>query len=244
METYRRFLRFVIPGLIFLIELSLYLVLSSYTEFLALINIPEHNIAVPISVLLVSGGIGAFFAAVYHSLYLFPVIRWITIDHRPAIIDFEKIGWLELRRRDNDQRIEGKKLTQRVAWRIVSAFWYKKGISSKRIKGAYPRVNTLNDIMHGTGTTVVGSFSAVLAWIFIYSKLSNGYSSNYFFILPFLIFLLHLYHYRALVKDFRSIVEIIMMDELREMPTTIYLAEDDVKEGLIIRFWQYLNELL
>ncbi|MEK7845459.1 MAG: hypothetical protein AAB257_00655, partial [Nitrospinota bacterium] len=71
MEDYKRFFRYVIPGLIFMIEVFIYLLLSAFDKSKYLIKTYWLNadVSVPISGLFVATGIGYLFGVIYHNLF-------------------------------------------------------------------------------------------------------------------------------------------------------------------------------
>jgi len=216
MEEARRFLRYVIPGLLLMIEVSLYLWLSSYQQFVQLIKELGEDIAFPISIFLASGGIGFLLGVVYYTLYWTKGIRLIAVNHLPLIEDVVKRGWLKLQRRDDGKEVDVKELTQSGAWRIVTSFWHERKESSLRIKAANARTDSLADIMHGLGTTFIGSIIAIPVWVFTHFKFSGESPCLYLYIIPLLISFVHFVNFRRVTKDLQSVVDIIMADEFQE----------------------------
>ena len=87
--------------------------------------------------------------------------------------------------------------------------------SSERIKEANPRINSLADIMHGLGTTLIGSVIAILIWIYIHFEFSGEFQSRCLYAIPFLISFFHFVNYRRVVKEFQSVFYIITSNELQ-----------------------------
>jgi len=92
MQDARRFLRYVIPGLVFVLEVSLYLFVSCRAEFVEFISswAEAWYAGFPISVFVGSGGIGFLLGVIYHVLYQYPPLSCLAVDHRPLIRDVEK----------------------------------------------------------------------------------------------------------------------------------------------------------
>jgi hypothetical protein len=172
MKEARRFLRYVLPGLVLLIEVCLYLWISSYHQFVQLIKEFGKDVAFPVSVFFASGGIGYLLSLIYHVLYWATGIReLVAVDHRPLIKDAVNRKWLKLQRRGDEGEVNVKELTQAGAWCIVTSFWHERKESSKRIKGANSRIDSLSDITHGLGTTVIGSIIAIPLWQCAHNRL-------------------------------------------------------------------------
>jgi len=216
MEEARRFLRYVIPGLILMLEVSLYLLLSSYQPFVESIKGLGEGIAFPLSAFLASGGVGFFLAVIYNTLFSIPGMRLLTVNHLPLINDAVNRGWLELRARANGGEFNIENLTQLGAWCIVATFWHERRDSSPRIKGATPRVNLLADIVNAAGTIFMGSVAAIPIWIFAHYKLTGEFVSTYFYSVPLLVSFLHFAYFQIRVRACRNIVDIIMSDVLEE----------------------------
>lgn len=223
MEETQRFLRYIIPGIVFIIEVSFYLLMSTYHRFTELIIEFGKNIAFPISMVLASGGIGFLLGVIYYTLYNVWPFSLLVVNHLPQINDAVNRGWLILQKRtdENGRKDDVKnvkeELTQNGAWRIAASLWHGRKDSSSRIKGANPFTDRYGNIMHGSGTAFIGSIIAIPFWIFIHAKLSqNCFPYWYFYIIPFLLSGVHLVNYSITSKHFQTVVDIIMMDVLEE----------------------------
>ena len=216
MEEARRFLRYVIPGLIFFIEVSLYSIFSAQGEFIAVLKEWGKNIAFPISIFLASGGVGFFLGVAYHTLYWTKGFRSLVVTHVPLIKDCVERGWLKLQNREDGTDLAVESLSQSGAWRVVTAYWHERREASAKIKAADPRTDSLTDIMHGLGAAFMGSILAIGFWIYTHFKLTGESPSWFFYVLPIFISCVHFVNYRRVVKDFQSIVDIIMTDDMKD----------------------------
>ncbi len=245
MEDYKKFFRYVIPGLVFIIEVSVYLLLSEFEKFICLIKDNLGNlkdgIGITITAFLLSGGIGYLLAVFYHTL--FHKIRnresfWgcFIADHRALIEDTVKgRRWLKLKNRENGVVIPGDRLTQAGAWRIATVFLNTRMASSKRIKSAKQRLESYGDIMHGAGTTFIGSVIAFVVWAWLQYKLFGEYPSWWFWVFPSLFSILHILNYIHIVRDYQGVSNIIIANELQEeysnqgkKPVIMHIAEEDI----------------
>lgn len=241
MEDYKRFFRYVIPGLIFMIEVSVYLLLSAFKEFSPLISNNLDNlkdIGIVVSVFLVSGGIGYLFGVIYHNLF-HKIRNWkyselLIADHLSLVKDTINRNWLELKNRRNNQKpIDIDRLTQTKAWHIATVFLNTRMECSKRIKAAKPRLESFGDIMHGAGTTSIGSLFAIIVWLILHCKLLNNCPSLSILFLAILISIFHIINYRNIAKDYQNVSNIIIANELQKesydigQPVTMYIEEDD-----------------
>lgn len=218
MNETRRFLRFVIPGLVFLIEFSTYFLFSAQDKFLTILKNKEwmSGIAFPIAIFIVSGGIGFLLTIVFYAFYRIKFLRIFFGDYKPFIEDCIRRNWLSIKNRSDNSDYKIESLSHSESWRIITAFWHERRESSERIKGASPRTDSLADITQGLGATIIGSLLAACFWIYFHLKLTDISLPWFVLILAFLIILIHIINYYHVRKDLYSIVEIVMTDELKE----------------------------
>lgn len=258
MEDYKKFFRYVIPGLVFIIEVSVYLLLSAFDKFSYLIKDNLGNlkdgIGIAVTAFLLSGGIGYLLAVFYHTLFhiardkkdwdrkkILKFVRHLLLtvlkiaDHLTLIKDAaEKKKWLKLENRKNGVVIPVDRLTQAGAWRIATVFLNTRWASSKRIKSAKQRLESYGDIMHGAGTAFAGSVIAIPVWLCIHYKLSSICPIGVL-LFSILISIIHLCNYMNIVKDYQGVSNIIIANELQEewrknneQPVTMHISEDDL----------------
>lgn len=223
MDEARRFLRYIIPGLIFVLEVVLYLYLSQEVWLVPQMRkfLSTDNIGVVIGLLLASGGIGFLLSTIHHCLYWTQFYEWlrIVVDHRAMLKKVREIKLLELQLQDKQlqdkSELETRPLSRAGAWRVVCSIWHERRTSSKRIEGANPRVDSLTDIMHGAGTSFVGSILALLMWLYIHQRVSGHLPSLYSWILPIIFVLFHLSNFRQTVPYCQGVIEMVLWDELQ-----------------------------
>lgn len=248
MEDYKRFFRYVIPGLVFIIEVSVYLLLSEFEKFICLIKDNLGNlkdgIGIAVTAFLLSGGIGYLLGVFYHTL--FHMVRnkksfwgYFIVDHLALIKDtVESTEFLELRNRENSVAISVDRLTQSGAWRIVTVFLNTRMESSERIKSAKHRLESYGDIMHGAGTMFISSVIAIPVWLLIHYNLSDN-CPTWILLFSILISFIHLCNYANVVKDYQGVSNIIIANELQEewsknknknrnKPVIMHIAKEDI----------------
>lgn len=243
MDEARRFLRYVIPGLVLIIEVSLYswvsidLFFADKKFFEELKNLfLKNNIAAPISAFLASGGAGFLLGVIYYTAY-WPILKRFSlgVDHTELINDAINRGWLKLRKREKDDTfVNADKLNIFGAWRIVTSLWHERKESSEKIKAANPRIDSLTDIMHGSGTMFIGSIIAIPLWVSIHYRFLGEWPCGYYIAIPIIMSVIHLINFRFVSKNFQSIVDIIMADILEEekkTPIIINVAKIDLKRN-------------
>jgi len=173
MKEAQRFLRYVIPGFVFIIELLAYLLLAGDISIIDLINY-GGNTSILISAFLISGGLGFIFGVFYYTLiWKWPLKYW-GADLRPLLIDSVNQDLLILRNRSCDNEVSPKLISQRGAFRIVSSFWSLRKNISEELKGAADsRTDRLADIAHSLGTSVVASTFAFGGFCYFHLR-GNG----------------------------------------------------------------------
>ena len=235
MREAQRFLRYVMPGLIFIIELLTYLLLAQDLCPNQMIRYGSH-IAVPFSVFLASGGLGFLLGTFYYTLiWAWPFNRW-GADHRPLLIDSVNQGWLRLRNSSDDRDIDVDKVSQRGAWRIVISYWNTRIDTSPAIKGATPRAERLADITHGLGTTFVASVVGFIIFVVLHIWLFGGLTWADLFCLFFLLLpVFHFLNFKGVIKDHEDIDHIVLINELKhkfdedQRSTILYVSPKDLE---------------
>ena len=111
MDEARRFLRYVTPGLLFIIFLCLFLYLNNREIFIdtAKMISNETDIGLPLALLIASGGMGFVFSILHHFLTWWiyapikcSVLNKLTMDYREALINAESQEQLTLRSQQGD----------------------------------------------------------------------------------------------------------------------------------------------
>jgi hypothetical protein len=103
MDEARRFLRYVIPGLVFLTEtLILLWVIKPDVAYKILEGFKkESGVGLVIATLLVSGGVGFIFSVLHHFLHWCDW-RWlVAVDHRAFVASLRQRCFIQLRDRNS-----------------------------------------------------------------------------------------------------------------------------------------------
>ncbi len=237
MEETKKFLRYVIPGLLFFIEISLYLTFSAQEDFFNQFKKLNTSIEFPLTIFIASGGLGFFFSLVYYAIsHKKPFNK---INYKQFIGECIDKNWIQLINRRNNSIVNMDLLSSNAAWRIIASFWHERRESSDEIKASNSRTDSLADILNSLGSSFVGSIFAILFWILIHSKLThcdyNLYVLWFPLIISIIITYIHWINYLQVRQDTHSIVSIIMTDvlikEFNGKPTVIYLSENDIKKS-------------
>jgi hypothetical protein len=98
MDDAKRFIRYVIPGIVFIVEISVYLYLSAKNPTIKIIQEIEllkpdkSSITLTLGALLASGALGYIFSNLYYALHTIP---WGLVDHTELLKDAEEKNWIK-----------------------------------------------------------------------------------------------------------------------------------------------------
>ena len=163
MNEVRRFLRYVLPGLVFFIELFVFFCISDRRD--AVNWVVAHGSAGPVVALFLgTGALGFILANIYHWLYW--TFELFAIDHR-CLFPKSPPGFRAI---DLSGDPVGD-LTKREAWTIVTQYCHSqmKKKSGRDIEGMSLITDRLVDIGHALGVTATGTFFSIFAWGFVRS---------------------------------------------------------------------------
>lgn len=172
MDEARRFLRYIVPGLVYGAQtLVLLFVLDSRWAWNTVQTLSgETGLGVAGTILLASGGLGFIFSAIHHGLHRVPALT--AVDHR-AMIEALRRELITVVDQPNDPTLASqirpleKKVSRDEAWVIVTSLWYQRTKTYKRIEAADPRTVSLTDAMHSLGTARVASVAAWFSALWI-----------------------------------------------------------------------------
>jgi hypothetical protein len=181
MNEARRFLRYIFPGMIFFILLSLYLFISARGQLLKAVKGFMQGagggggvLQAGVFILFVAG-VGYFFATIYHSI---SKINRLRLPNPSGLLkDAQKKEWVVVINRSKKDDIPfdiDKKYTSTKAWSILGAYYHAR-IHVEKFRDAHVRIESLNDTLHGLGASAVASIASLLAWIPLHNYLT-GYS--------------------------------------------------------------------
>lgn len=159
----RRFLRYVVPGLLFATEAVLLLSLLRPDVALAQLNALKsaEGLGAVFTALLASGGVGFFLSTLHHMSHWW---RWhprpTVVDHSGLLRDLEASRVVVFRRVDSLERLAADSISREDAWILVTSLWHARRESSPIIKAADAAAASLADMVHATGAARV---SAVVA---------------------------------------------------------------------------------
>jgi hypothetical protein len=162
MDEARRFLRYVFPGLVYVTEtlVGLLLALPHWTVAQMAI-LRADSVGVALGGLLASGGLGYIFSAIHHSCV------WHVPCDRDVLNDLEFIQHLVERELIADP-FKGAANRRRTATVTAWALWWER-MSNERIRNTNTESSALGDIAHSLGTARIASCFAIATVLLICS---------------------------------------------------------------------------
>src|SRR5262249_52013292 len=145
MDEARRFLRYLMPGVVFGTETALLLLIVLPGPCLRLIGaVPKENgLFLAVASILASGGVGFILSVIYHRLL------WgldLALDYRPLMSRLVSAGILTLQvfgPTEIEELPPDRKLNRQEAWVLLTAIWHVYLESSPRIRAAEPKILNL-----------------------------------------------------------------------------------------------------
>lgn len=217
MPETRRFLRYVIPGLLSVLEAFLFALFAwpDKAPKALFIFMKELNVSGAFAAFLLTGAIGYFLSVVHHTISWIPCIqRYTIVNYVPF---FHKAFKQKLvTKEESIAQDVGKApgLSIELASQLMAALWNESRECSKQVKAANDRVDSLTDLMHCAGASFVGTWLAYSAFAYVACRRTDANWLWPTVVLAALSYL-HVMNYRKLRKDTRQIVEIVFWQELR-----------------------------
>jgi hypothetical protein len=186
MDEARRFLRYVIPGLSFVVQTILLLwgLVPDWTQGMVAELRTDKGIGIVIAALFGSGGLGFIFSTVHHAILWQCRKRWLIgpVDHRDLIDRLRSRNLLSLLDAQSGNVLPLNRRPDRFeAWAIFASLWHERIApskwTSKKIKSAEPRADSLANLVHSLGAARIASLVAVILAFVITARISE-YSSE------------------------------------------------------------------
>lgn len=218
MDDARRFLRYVMPGIVYGVEtiFLLWITCPTWTQRVITNNLEKDNLGVILGSVLVFGGLGYIFSTIHHARE--------TGDEEDRIFDHKSIA----------MKIEpGWKGTWEEAMAFSYAHWYTQMNLGNIHDDANKKVHSLGDQAHGLGTANIASFASYLTTLVIcstelFSEPEPGFRFFLMVVLWFWVTYLFDRGYQRVGKIAHETYEMILMDALSrktEKPPCIAAAE-------------------
>lgn len=160
MQDAKRFLRYVVPGLVIATEaLVIVAVLDdSVLRTIAKKLLNTNALAVALAGLATSGGIGYLASVLHHTFHWFPGLNAVTaVNHSKLVSDLQEARLITVR--DVAGNACGPVTDRWVAWNLTTALWRTRQ-DAGIVKAATPNLDSLADLMHSAGSSTIGVLMA------------------------------------------------------------------------------------
>lgn len=162
-----------------------------------------------LTLLVTFAGSGGFVVSVIHHTAVWRIPWYPHVSYREFMCELEDSGLLRFKGR------EVSRLTEEHFWRIVNILWHRLRTEDEGLERLNDRNNTLTDLMHGNGASVI---STVLAGVVSIVYLGYDYCTAPWnrlnvcalfcaLILFLMVFGLHWYSYRLSVRNVEGFVQ-------------------------------------
>jgi hypothetical protein len=184
MDEAKRFLRYILPGLIFPVMVVISLLISDFNRTIEILGKTSDKgiIGTIGGVFLASGALGYIFSVIYWVLYwrefepryIYKIrINDMAIDHRPLLRGLNERGRIEVVNIFGE-RVNLDNISKKGAFVIFSQHWWTSRIKNEADKEKFDSIDRLSDIMHAIGASFIGICLSVIAWAFIYFGYPNS----------------------------------------------------------------------
>jgi hypothetical protein len=219
MNDFHTFLRFALPGISSITELTILLTFSIKSDLLY--KVCEEQITdLPISAILLiftffSIGLGFIYNLIYRILPFMMVDYSGFANHlkRNDLIGLNFFDYLK-----NQSDIEC--IERKNAWGIINTLWHSRSGKSKVIKEATERSEKFAHLLHNAATSLIGFVIIFILYIYLFVHFKEYFDSFRIFIVTFIFGLPlaigHLLFFARTLKDFRRFVEVILLSDLKE----------------------------
>jgi len=183
MDEARRFLRYITPGLVFLVEtlVLIWILLPNWPQEHIFKLKKDAGIGFILATIIGSGGLGFVFSVVHHTLLWGCRWIWLTgpVDHRNLIARLRSRNIIRIFdiQSGNVMLLDYWTPDKFEAWAIVTALWHERIVTSKKnsikIKSAEPRADSLSNLYHSLGAARIASVFAVIAALSVASHVAD-----------------------------------------------------------------------
>jgi hypothetical protein len=155
MDDSRRFLRYVIPGLVYLLSMVLFvwILFPGWTATqLARVLGEQFGLGSAIAGLVASGGLGYVFSALHHLMH--NRVGWLApMDYSLVLNRLVASGQIQIGPlTTGERRSSAPSFSRREALPIITALWHQRTRTSLALAGIEARLNLFHDTAHASGT--------------------------------------------------------------------------------------------
>lgn len=176
MDEGRRFLRFVIPGVIYLLSTILFtwiLFPSWVLTQLAVLLREQVGVGSAIAGVVASGGVGYIFSVIHHLIHNH--VRWLApIDYSAVLNRLVSTGQISiLSISEGEKRTSAREFTRNDALPVLTSLWHERSKSCAIVSGVESRLNSFHDTAHASGTARIAVGAALITTVLIAGEISQ-----------------------------------------------------------------------
>jgi hypothetical protein len=174
MEEVKRFMRYVLPGLVVVFELSLALYFSFPDKFAcyAATWLANGGFGTELAIFLASGALGYLFSIIYYSLQN-ACKKKLFYDHSPALKSLEKEKQCIFEVGANFESLKDWSKDRRSQWELFNVVWHLSRGKHESLEKVEVVLNRLLDVLHGHGAHLVGALLGIGCWCVIVTRASK-----------------------------------------------------------------------
>ena len=251
MQDFTKFLRYVIPGLIFAVELLGYLLISGDLPPCQLkewVKDTETAIGIAIGALLASGALGFLWGVIYYQII--ECFTGLQIYYGKPFEKAQKREWIQLQELNGEPtEVPVAFLSKKDLWRVGTSYFSRRTEACKRMKGVDQKMNRFADLVHGLGTTAVGSVMAIVFFLIVNLKIYHCWlgrvpcTGGWSLVLAVIILILHSRNFYRVKKDCENVYTITLLKEFetehREhwVPIELYVFQHNAEWWKRLCLW-------
>jgi hypothetical protein len=194
MNDARRFLRYLLPGLLYAMEtlVLLYIVLPDVAKDVVIKKNDDGNLVLLVTTFFASGALGFVFSSIHHCVHWYLDSK--SIDHTNFIAKYQDFITKQLTKNENCKSTTNNKKKKRwlskwyqckkekhhkreEAFIQLLVLWYTRLQSEGQLAGADKKTVALGDLAHASGTARIASFFAIMTVLLLCFYLPNVQNS-------------------------------------------------------------------
>ncbi|MBN1568330.1 MAG: hypothetical protein JXA73_10830 [Acidobacteria bacterium] len=227
MEETRKFLRYVTPGVVFVLEAAilLYILLPWWIPSLLISLKTDGGLGLALAAVLATGAFGFLLSVIHHNLHW--CFHCLRIDYGPLIHALLKKDTISISDIYSNQTYDKDSkdfiISPHDSYVILSAMWFERLGDNTKIDKSEARICALTDLVHSTGTAMVSTICAYVVTLCIagiVADLSFERPAVFRFLgmslVGLMLFGLHLANHRRTTRICQHMVEQIFVDALEE----------------------------
>lgn len=172
MNDARQFLRYLVPGSLFFVQMALTLMalwpdwMIEKAEFYKG-TADKNALAIAIGFLVTSGAIGFLMSMIHHALYWRFPRRYGAVDYRALLRLLHRRGLISESPLPLAGSARSRPRSILRAWIILTKLWHERLKSSAKISAANGRADSMANLVHSTGACRISLGAGVLTGLLI-----------------------------------------------------------------------------